>query len=281
MELDTKNGTNIGEINGLKIEIPVEITADLSETINNVYEDALSPGTKGIGKTFGIISNFFNNTVLLPMQKYNLYAEDKLRQYAIQLENKAKEEIPIENLIEPKINILGNTLEALKYNFNEENIKEMFTNILISNIDNRKQNKVLPSYINVIKELSKEDAILLKKFKDNNCNAFYMIQLRCKSNNSNGYKYLDKYICTHYERKENTVGFSSLKLNELVIDNLQRVGLIKIDFEYAFTDMPEIYNKLEKSCIPQQNDSYLEYSSTHGIFSLTEYGKNFIDICLS
>ena len=135
----------------------IEIKADLTKVTENAYNDTLKEPLKSSSKITSTVLNFFYNTVLYPMQKYNLYAEDKLKKYAEDLQNRAKK-IPEKNLVNPRVNILGPTVEGLKYNLDEEYIKEMFTNILLSDMDNRKQSKVLPSYIEIIKQLSKEDA---------------------------------------------------------------------------------------------------------------------------
>lgn len=60
----------------------------------------------------------------------------------------------MEERVESSINIVGTTIESLKYNLDEEHIKDMFTNILISDMTKDKKEKVLPAYIEIVKQLS-------------------------------------------------------------------------------------------------------------------------------
>jgi hypothetical protein len=262
----------------------IEIKADLTKVTENAYNDTLKEPLKSSSKITSTVLNFFYNTVLYPMQKYNLYAEDKLKKYAEDLQNRAKK-IPEKNLVNPRVNILGPTVEGLKYNLDEEYIKEMFTNILLSDMDNRKQSKVLPSYIEIIKQLSKEDAeflILLKKFDGNFCS----ISINIKEQNSEGYSPLDKYIIYGYDHNSisNTTTFGTSKLNPLVLDNLIMHGLIKQDYNIYYTH--PIANEQYTTLFDQVKGKYRLLSNQSliydkGLVCLTDFGKNFIDICLS
>lgn len=176
----------------------IEISANLSDTVNEAYKDAAQKPLQSSSKAIATLLDFFNNTILYPMQKYNLYAENKLNTFANELQEKASN-IPKENLIEPKINILGPTIEGLKYNLDEEHIKEMFTNILLSNMDNRKQSNVHPSFIPIVQQLSKADALLLKTLKYE-CTLENFI-IKPKYVLEKGFIFVDNDIYLIYKRK--------------------------------------------------------------------------------
>ena len=173
-------------------ELKNGITADLTKVAENAYDDTLK---KPLQNTSGIVStviDFFHNTVLYPMQQYNLYAKNKLEKYAEDLKKKV-EDIPSENLVSPRVNILGSTIDGLKYNLDEEYIKEMFTNILTSEMDNRKQSKVLPSYIEIVKQLSKADTEMLQFFSQSHLKDEPILKLKIKYKNG-GFKYISDDI---------------------------------------------------------------------------------------
>lgn len=254
---------------------PIDIKVDLTDVANKIYDDVAHKPLKCVGDAVGTVLDFFNNTVLYPMQKYNLYAKSKLEDYANELKNKAKG-IPLENLVYPRVNILGPTIEALKYNLDEEYIKELFTNILISDMDNRKQSKVLPAYIEIVKQLSQNDAILLKFFKEQNIKNEPVIKPKYIFENG-GFIYASDNIGLLYNE-------DYIILSAIVLDNLSRQKLIEINFDesrHNTTIYDKAFEKI-KLCDEFQrlpDNAKLGYSK--GLLKTTSFGQNFIDICIS
>ena len=82
-------------------------------------------------------------------------------QKAIQFERKVQEKynnIPEQNRVECPVNILGPTLEGLKYNIDEEYMQELFANLLSASMDKYKQSSVHPKYVKIISEMNEIDA---------------------------------------------------------------------------------------------------------------------------
>lgn len=255
----------------------IDVTVDLTDVTKEAYTDTFKKPLKSGSGVVTTVMDFFHNTLLYPMQKYNLYANDKLNNYAHELEDRAKN-IPTENLISPRVNILGPTIDNLKYNLDEEHIKEMFTNILISDMDKTKQNKVLPSYIEIVKQLSKEDAKFLELLKKNDGH-FYTINLKLKEENSTGYEELDNFVI--YDYVDNSF-FKTLRLNKVITDNLQRLGLLEISYDFWYTHLIEKYDQLfnaVKGNYTIPSNQTINYDK--GLIRPTALGENFIDICLS
>lgn len=254
----------------------VEVTADLTDVTKEAYNDTLKEPLKSSSGIVSTTLDFVHNTIFYPMQKYNLYAENKLNNYQKELEQKATS-IPTSNLIEPRINILGPTVEGLKYNLDETHIKEMFTNILLSEMDIRMQSKVLPSYIEIVKQLSTDDAKFLKFSKVNQLKNEPIMQLEIKtSDNGCYYPSNDMFLITKQEYQ---------LIPAIVLDNLSRLKIIDIDF-MSWRNKASIYDeafqKIKKenmlNIIPGVNE-HLSFSK--GLLKITDFGKNFIDICLS
>ena len=259
----------------------LEVKADLTKTVENAYDDTLKQPLQSSSNAITTLVDFFHNTVLYPMQQYNLYAKDKLQNYANELENRAKA-IPSENLVNSRVNILGPTIDGLKYNLDEEYIKEMFTNILVSDMDKSKRSRVLPSYIEIVKQLSKEDVeflLLLKKY-----NHFASIGIVLKRINEKGLKYLDKFIMYDYIKNSNVPQFNIKQLDPLIIDNLTYLNLIETDYETYYPKKEDEYENLfniaKKAYFNIDTSTYtIDYEK--GLVEFTKFGKNFIDICLS
>ena len=71
-----------------------------------------------------------------------------------------------EKIIEPEelnINIEGNVMDRLKYNLDEDYLVEMYTNILISDMDSRTKNKCHVCFVEILKQLSKNDLEVLNR----------------------------------------------------------------------------------------------------------------------
>lgn len=250
----------------------VELKADLTKTVEKTYDDALKKPLKSSSGVVTTVLDFFHNTVLYPLQKYNLYANNKLQNYADELQNKVQT-IPYENLVSPRVNILGPAIDSLKYNLDEDYIKDMFTNILISDMDNRKQNKVLPSYIEIVKQLSKEDAEFLKLFENYSTNNFALLFIRYDLSSSPNFNGRELIL------DENT----TITLNNIIIDNLERLNLIKICEDKALSNS-QIYNigfNLSKNKYENPGFFKIRLAYNKGCLILTDLGRNFIDICLS
>lgn len=255
----------------------VNINADLTDVIKEGYEDTTQKPLQSSSGVVTTVIDFFHNTVLYPMQKYNLYAKSKLENFAKELQENA-EKIPAENLIEPKVNILGPVMEGLKYNLNEEHIKEMFQNILLADMDNRQQSRVLPAYIEIVKQLSKDDAEFLFSLKQQNMIHNLPI-LRVKLVDDKGhFVYISDYVICLDNGKY-------IKVNPLILDNFIRLNIFHIPYDLYIPsiDYTAVFEKLKNE--PQIKrmcntpGKHLEYDKEK--INFTAYGTNFIDICLS
>ncbi len=260
----------------------IELKADLTKTVENSYEDTFKNPLKTSSDIVSTVLDFFHNTVLYPLQKYNLYAKDKLQNYASELENRAQS-IPKKNLVNPRVNILGPAIEGLKYNLDEEYIKEMFTNILISDMNTEKQSKVLPSYIEIVKQLSRDDALILKFFKENlPLNAPIVnapiLKLKYENVKDHGFYYFHNNLALIY----NSSDFFTLPA--ITIDNLLRLKIITIDFskQLSTSKYEQVFQKIKASQNIQKDlENILKFTYFAGVLEITDFGKNFIDICLS
>lgn len=136
-----------------KIDKVLNIVNENKEIIKNITE----PASKEVGGILCTFTGFFNKVVLYPLKCLNMTFEQK----AIQFERKIQEKynnIPEQNRVECPVNILGPTLESLKYNIDEEYMQELFANLLSASMDKTKQSTVHPKYVRIISEMNEIDA---------------------------------------------------------------------------------------------------------------------------
>lgn len=224
-----------------------------------------------------------------------------------------------ENRIEPDVEVIGSTLESAKFRINKDEIRDMFSNLIVSAMDSSKANDIHPSFSEMIKMLSPLDAQ----------NLYFLYH--------GGDETISKFRVTNKENGNYTDHFNHVFLgnpecqdNNLIessIDNLIRLKLVDVSYsEYKSDD--SLYDKhrenerflkfkAEQEELHQHNtallnfllnggllrdkdtnaplpasvqENYLnqlkqvvqekEIEVVKGIIQLTAFGKNFCKVCL-
>lgn len=246
----------------------------IDESTKETRKEIDKGAAKGINKLFKL----FDASII--GRKVDVYIAE--RPYKLDKELKkmrAKyDSIPSEYQVEPSSFIALHGVEELNYSLDEEHLKKMFENLLISDMDARKKGRVLPSYIEIIKQLSKEDALLLQFLKENQIMNDPIIKIKYIIDDKGNFTYASNnlFLVTNNNYKI---------LNSIVIDNLLRLNIVNISFDLHRSD-ENIYSK----CFSQIKDSTLfqklpngakELGHSDGIIQITDFGKNFMNICLS
>jgi len=187
-----------------------------------------------------------------------------------------------ENIVQPSANIWGKTLESLRWNLDDEEkyIRDMFENILVSDMDAEKKNKVRTAFIDIVNQLDNNDARFLKDIIAPN-------------------PYINLYSLRRYFRKRNTPKPSEYREITLLLDkngedeklydgdfvrsfdNLKRLGLVEEDKGY-WTNRERVDRYITKDRWIAMDDD-LEYTINiehKGRVEITKLGQDFIDICL-
>ncbi len=264
-------------------EIP--INADTVNKALDIASESTKETRKEIDKTaakgFSKIVQLLNASPI--GRKIDLYiAERPFKMEKALEEMRFKyEKIPEENRIEPSSYIALKCANEINYSLDEEYLKEMFENILVSDMDDRKTDRVLPSYLEIIKQLTPNDVKFLKLLKE--CGSFCAIEIQVKTNGTQGIKHLDEFFVYDYKNEYGKEKGKIEKVNSLVVDTLSYLNLIEnkigtfypqreIEYNYLFNNTKVLYD-LDTSL----------YTITHEkcIIEFTKLGKNFIDICLS
>jgi hypothetical protein len=173
---------------------------------------------------------------------FHLFTEKKkalLEQNLIDYKNKIANEvikIPLENIQEPPLNIIGPAFEASKFFIEDKVIRDMFAKVVASSMDNKKSNEVHSSYIEIIKQLSPLDAqnlIIIKQHRP-------IVEFRMQNENKS-YKTVFTNV---YLSNENT---KDVNLNAISLSNISRLGLATITYdEFLFDEsFYSIFNSLD------------------------------------
>lgn len=240
-----------------------------------LYDDVAKPAIQTSKSALGFCSQFIVSGIKPFMYSKIKECEYKIKEIDKRLEKKYNH-ILDENKTEPRTNILGPAVDVLKYNLEEEHIKEMFINLIGNDMDKSKQSKVLPSYIEIVKQLSSADAEMLKTLASNSSSNEPIMSLKFRAKTGGFVPISNDILLIRSE--------SVLTLKSLCIDNLKRLNLIDVNFnsyraeEQIYTSAFEKYTATNIYILPNYAKK-LDYSK--GLLQITDYGKNFINICLS
>lgn len=250
---------------------------DVIEPLSNAVHQNLPETEKETDGVLSTVVGFFNNVVLYPVKKANLTFKYKLENFEADLQNKIVD-IPPENLQEPPIMIAGPTLEALRYAYDEEQLREMYENLLASAMDNRKNNETLPSFVDAIKQMSPLDALILNRLVDLYQVMAAKISFGIKNTTSIYSKAMPSLFVPELLEDNDPFEVSTSLLN------LSRLGfLIIMDGTIKGRDYNLILQHQyiqDRLFLFKEFGEEIEVKKTDKVILLNDYGKTFAHICL-
>ena len=204
--------------------------------------------------------------------KMKLLREKHIEDYSAKIATKVQS-IPLEKIQEPKLSIIGPALEASKFYIEEEEIRELFANLISKSMNSVYNDSIPHSFVEIIKQLSPYDALLFKEFHLNNA----FVELVLENEKRHRWFYTgDCYI---------TPSFKDHSKNSISIVNLEKQGLIKIFYDTYLIDdsFYSIYDSLYSSYntppFGREDDLSLKLVMKKHSFELTSLGKKFKEIC--
>lgn len=254
----------------------VKTASDLGVPVEDLSKNALDKPTKELGEGLG--SLFW--LVFSPIHAARASLEPRINQYKKNLEEKLSK-IPPENLIEPPLNIVGPALEAAKYYIEDDNLREMFANLIANSMNVETQSITHPAFVEVIKQLSPFDVKILRILRDN----YYwpVAKLKFKLKDSSGIKTFPDDIFPFPEMYQN-----NYKDYSSGVDSLVRLGILSIDYTTPLADESDydliyqhpVFRFLERAIKDDLLDAK-ELNLIKGVWEWTGFGKKFIDCCFS
>ena len=253
------------------------ILPDAIEPISNAIHQNLPETEKQADGALSAVGGFFNHVVLYPVKKANLTFRYKLEAFEDDLKAKISD-IPDENLQPPPISVAGPALEALRYTYDEAELREMYENLLASSMDNRTVSKAHPAFVETIRQMNSLDARVISEISSYK-------QLRCITARFALKDSSQMYINgmpDYFVEELSHIADPFLVSSSLI--NLRRLGLINIiDGSIQSAD----YETLKSAPYIQSRKKIFEAFgkeieikiSNHAVVA-NDYGKQFIEVCL-
>ncbi|WP_404467246.1 DUF4393 domain-containing protein [Planococcus rifietoensis] len=234
-------------------------------------EEVLNPPARLIGQAIsGIVHAVFD-----PLVKFNIVRDKDLKDFEKKVKS-GTNQIPEKNRDDDKIGLVLKAFEESKYQLDSEEMRVLFANLISSTVDNRKNYGVQPSFSSVLKDMSVEDAHLLKLFAEEN--AVPLVTIRLENDKGVGTGIHNNILIFNNETYE----------NELSLFSLERLGILSLNSD---NELSSQYNK-DKYQNLENNEKYLtaknslplvseEFTFTKVRFQkgnarLTPFGKAFI-----
>lgn len=232
----------MAEGNDLEILGKVEKSFGINQVIPEIYKDIFKPAAKELGKSLELVSKYVRHRI-----------EEKFSDKP-------------ENIIPPLPNIAIPLLEYLHYTVFQAELREMYVNLLLTSMDRERTEKAHPSFVEIIKQLSQDEARLLSyipklaDFPD-------VCSVKVYSSSAHG-----EIVYSAVEHKFSSV-CKDAKLNfpdlsKSYLDNFRRLLILEFKQEVANQVIDE--RRREKEI----KTDYIEY------ISVTSFGQNFLAACV-
>lgn len=186
--------------------------------------------------------------------------------------------IPIDQIQEPKLSVLGPALEASKYYIDDEELRSLFAKLIAASMDNSKNEVLQPAFVEIIKQMSPIDAKNLINLYDIKDKQNPIVSIILESKDSKNYK----EVFDHFYI-ENIGNISHVRVASSLL-NLKRLGLIEINYGVFLSDKNR-YLSYENHPIINQfkneyNDDLHSIKLKKGLIKITNFGMDFCKICI-
>lgn len=221
--------------------------------IKDVYQDGLSSAVRETGSAL----EDFVKTLRLALAPLQFTAA--LQDRYVKFLDRSVRQIPEERRVLPAPQIVGPVLEAIKYEPEDTLITEMYNELLSKSFDRQRMDDAHPAYAPLIKQLSIDEAIILKSVYDNYLqNSHYKFQ-----------------FTDDYDRSVNRFHNRKIELDELPRDKLGSPNKVPVYMEHL--DKLGLASILQyKNQEPLFGGGAQNGSRTFARYQLTEFGLEFM-----
>lgn len=229
----------------------------------NTKEVLLNPTAQSIGDAMGGAVKF----ILTPFKMLGIISDHAYNDFKTIINNKSKE-VPLDNRDPSKLGLVLKAIEESRYQLNEDLLREIYANLVVSSVDNRKNNKITPRYATALSQLGVDDVRFLQKLYFAESHNFPCGRLISKHDDGSVILTEPAYYPTN--------GSIAVRIAE-TLDILESLGLIKVFFDtwlsndiylQKYSDIEGFLKKLHPSFLADNVE--LE----KGYIKLSDFGRS-------
>lgn len=255
----------------------LDSTGKAIETIPELYEDGLKPAVQESGKVMAIVPRAIN-AALVPLRKWIAEREYHLAETEKLLAEKLKD-IPPEKITTPEGYVGVPALQAIAYSMDSDELRDLYANLLANAMNRDTKDKVHPSFIELIKQMSPNDAVVFKNIYE--APVAPVLDIYIQSEPKDG----EEGGNSNYVR--NITWIKEIAYEEVAIslDNLLRLGLVEIPYgsSYVHKENYEMVKESPEYIRLKQRLEALNRGSVKAdekFVRATTLGDSFFEICV-
>lgn len=242
-----------------------------------IYKDSLQPTVRELGKNLHTVSKLV--TVALTPISAMIWGYEKIGEYLQQKLSEKLANVPEEEIITPDPAVAVPAVEALRYTGHHEELREMFSNLLATSMISSTAKKAHPSYVEIIKQITPEEANILKLLKPRDL--YPQLSLKMNYNDRPGYN----VILSHFSLIPLQAGCNNPFDGSVYLENLHRLGVIDLNDSNHIVDLNKYNDLVNHELVSvyklnaKENGKTISY--IHGYFTFTNYGAQLYDTCIA
>lgn len=249
------------------------ITSGAKKAAGDLIVKTFTPASEELGKGIATIAKTVN--VLLTPLSAVIWGYEKICKYVeISVAEKLKG-IDAEKITQPAINVVGPAIEALRFSSENEVIRDLFSGLIATAMNSETKDKAHPSYVEIIKQLSPDEALILRKIF---LGGYYPEIAGIFYDMSPGHDPGSGLIRNEFAIFCNALTLNNSSLISSYFDNLLRLRLFEIQSHSVPKLQKNITDNYDKSDVESTHMNLHQSCSVDVL--LTDFGENFLAACI-
>lgn len=242
-----------------------------------IYQDAIQPAAKELGKGLQIFVKAVN-AALIPVEGL-IWGVEQIRDFVRERVAKKLEGVPLEDIQQPKPHIGVPAIDALRYTGAEEDLSELYANLLATSMDRVTAYRAHPGFVDMIKNICPDEARMMRLLATT---PYYpLVNIKSVSTTDQSFQIVHRHL--------SLIGLDSkcehVLLASNYIDNLERLGIVQVETMVKIHN-EAVYTRIEEH--QQVKDIIEGLKKIEGRtvdverirLAVTDLGKQFIRACV-
>jgi len=199
--------------------------------------DAFGKAIKPVGREVGQVTRLAVRALLRAVAG-RVWKYDQIRGWIENTVGPKVERIPEQHRAEPSPTVAGPAIEAMRFAGSEPELRELFANLLAASMDARTAATAHPAFVEIIKQLTPDEARILKYLSERLPDAHPIVDLR----EVRGEGFVT--LMGNYSHIGKAAGVKNDEVTPVSLENLCRLGLCEMPRQFQISPST-IYDALE------------------------------------